>query len=347
MEQLLIMIALGTFGIFLTGGLSLNDPNGVLSSGQVTQIQSQNPCSANKTIQIYVQKTDSSNPCPSFSPTSSPLSTPLPSPTTQPSVTGSVPVCNYDNGLTAVNSGQPFDSSCTCPEVLIECTSHHCSRVLNDSHWTCADIDNRMYWCNWPALTDQGNGVYCVGKPVIYLYPTTDTYVDVSLSIPGIITKSIPTYGVLGWQHVLAHPGGKLEYQGKTYHELFYESQIDRVNPPLNGIIIPKSQLEEKLASILFKLGLTEPESQEFIQYWVPKLVVLKGNYIVFSIFNPVTKQEVDQVNISPAPDTRIEFLAYFKPVEVPVILNPLILPETPPARIGFTEVEWGGTIDY
>jgi hypothetical protein len=51
-------------------------------------------------------------------------------------------------------------------------------------------------------------------------------------------------------------------------------------------------------------------------------------------------------VNISPKPDTFIEILVYFKPLKQQIPLAPLILPVTP-KRIGFTAVEWGGTIDF
>jgi hypothetical protein len=36
----------------------------------------------------------------------------------------------------------------------------------------------------------------------------------------------------------------------------------------------------------------------------------------------------------------------YFKPLDKFFIPPTLALPDNPPKRIGFTEVEWGGTID-
>jgi hypothetical protein len=72
------------------------------------------------------------------------------------------------------------------------------------------------------------------GKPVIYLYPTKDT--TVSIKIGADITKSEPIYPATGWT-VLAHPDGKLDYQGISYPNLrnfgFVVSQNSIANHPL------------------------------------------------------------------------------------------------------------------
>lgn len=187
---------------------------------------------------------------------------------------------------------------------------------------------------------------HCIGKPVIYLYPESPTYVDVTLQLSGEITRSIPTYTKNGWRHVLAQPSGTLTYNGGTYSELFYESNVPNFIAPTTGIIIEKNQLQAKLGDIVTKLGLLPNERDEFLAYWVPKLETLDGPYIFFSIFPKVNKEQFDNVLITPQPKTRIEFLAYFKPMQQMTNITPLKLPATPPKRLGFTEVEWGGTID-
>ncbi len=187
----------------------------------------------------------------------------------------------------------------------------------------------------------------CEGKPVIYLYPTKPTLVSVSLTVPGVIVASIPQYPQNGWENVLAQPDGTLTYQGKTYSELFYESQVDRVSPSQSGVVITASDLREKLTEITFKLGLKPSEQAEFLGYWLPRLNQLNSPYILFSLTDPAEKERIDHVDITPAPQTRIEFLVDFKPLKEPIQVNPLILPVNPPKRVGFTEVEWGGTIDY
>ncbi len=199
----------------------------------------------------------------------------------------------------------------------------------------CAPLKQRL---------DSGE-TFCFGKPVIYLYPEKPTLVDVKLSIPGDIYISIPHYPTNGWQNVLAKPDGSLIYEGKEFNELYYESKVDVKNIPRNGIIIPMSNLSAKLLEITGELGLKKSEQEEFLQYWLPKLNELKKNYIVFSLIDTSEKERIDGVDINPKPDVFINFLAYFKGIDYPIAIDPLTLP-TPPARAGFTAVEWGGTIE-
>ncbi len=260
------------------------------------------------------------------------------------------PECNFENGLPAVNSGEPFDTDCHCPEQLIRCESHRCIEVISQppgASWNCQVIDDLMDWCEVPAWSGDGNGVYCIGKPVIYLYPTQVTEVDVLIKPEETIFVSDPLYPKGGWKNVIARPGGKLQYQGHTYRELFYETAQTDINPPTSGIIIKSDDLESELTEAITKLGLTLPEErQEFLEWWLPRLRALNSPYILFSVLTNEEKKRVDEVQVSPKPDTFIEFIAYFKALPGPISVEPLNLPSKPPARVGFTAVEWGGVID-
>ncbi len=195
-------------------------------------------------------------------------------------------------------------------------------------------------------LADTTNCVSaCIGKPVIYLYPTVPTLVDVSIVSPGRIYISDPLYPTGGWKQVLAHPDGRLRYQDKEYQELYYETEVASVAAPKAGIVIPTAHLETRLEGILDQLGLRGNEKEEFMDYWMPRLVKLHAPYILFSILEPEEKERVDHVDIYPKPDTFIGFIAYFKAINTPFYpIDPLIIPESP-KRTGFTAVEWGGTI--
>ncbi|HUQ85689.1 MAG TPA: hypothetical protein VM077_05155 [Candidatus Limnocylindrales bacterium] len=188
----------------------------------------------------------------------------------------------------------------------------------------------------------------CIAKPVIYLYPLIPTFVDVAVKVPGKIFISDPLYPEGGWKNVLANPDGSLLYKNKQYKELFFESDVDKVNPPNNGMVIAKKDLKSKLTEFTTRLGLKGIEQEEFLEYWLPELYKLDAPLVLFSIIDPVEKERIDHVEITPKPDTFIAFLAYFKPLKTyPTNLKPLVLPEKPPLRIGYTAVEWGGTIDY
>src|SRR5207302_1183484 len=102
-----------------------------------------------------------------------------------------------------------------------------------------------------------------------------------------------------GWRDAVAHPGGKLEYEGKTYSELFYESQVDRVAEPTAGIVIASADLENQLREITTQLGLMQTEQDEFISNWMPKLSALHAPYILFSLIDPAEKERIDHIDIS------------------------------------------------
>ncbi|HSX09720.1 MAG TPA: hypothetical protein VLF93_06195 [Candidatus Saccharimonadales bacterium] len=190
-----------------------------------------------------------------------------------------------------------------------------------------------------------GSGLYCVAKPVIYLYPTKQELVDVSVHTAGEIVVSDPHYPENGWKNVLASPNGTLTYNGNKYTELFYESSVNDFGRPDAGIVIPTAQLNDKLNSLLDQLGLIGSEKEEFISYWMPRLKALNSPYIYFSVIDQAAKEKVDSVTISPKPDTEIQFIAYFRPVQHADNSHVLQLPPTP-KRVGFTSVEWGGIID-
>jgi hypothetical protein len=191
-----------------------------------------------------------------------------------------------------------------------------------------------------------GDGRYCVAKPVIYLYPQSPQFVSVSVTSTGHIVVSDPHYPQGGWNNVLANPDGNLSYNGKVYSELFYETDVTTFEKPNKGIIISKNNLTESLEGILTKLGLQSNEKEEFLSYWLPRLQQFNSPYIYFSLLDRSVKNRIDNVAITPKPDTQIAFIAYFKPITDPNGYDTsLSLPPTP-VRKGFVSVEWGGVID-
>ncbi len=180
-----------------------------------------------------------------------------------------------------------------------------------------------------------------VDKPVIYLYPTKDTKVDVKLVNSGLLTCSYPKYENK-WS-VLAKPNGDLTYltTGRSLYSLYYESQSKIDFKVTNEGFVVKGEdtisfLEDKLAI----LGLNEHEAQEFIIYWLPKLEANKYNYIRFA-----TKEEIDfnmPLEVNPNPDSIIRVLMTFKALNEPISVKEQVLKT--PTRDGFVLVEWGGT---
>lgn len=178
-----------------------------------------------------------------------------------------------------------------------------------------------------------------VKKPIIYLYPTTETEVSVKLGNAEKLTTTYPKYED-GWK-VIAKPNGDLKdiKSGKSMYSLYYEAENDISTTIQEGFIVKGEDISKFMEEKLEILGLTEREAQEFIIYWLPVLEANKYNYIRFA-----TREEIDEnmpLEIEPKPDTTIRVIMIFKGLdeEIKVKEQKLITPE----RHGFTVVEWGG----
>jgi len=331
-----------------TSGSGTSSGGGVFSCREVTTVTNQ----GGKQLQLttlqcgsVTTSTPTLTPIPTASPVPTSYPSPIPSPTTSPllpSPTPVVPVCGPIDSCIAMSL-----SSCPCNGNLVTCENHKCIKNLvnHGSYNYDEGCDASQNGCA-TICVGPGNGTFCLGKPVIYLYPTKITNVNVSVNTIGKIIISDPLYPMGGWNNVEAHPDGTLYYQNQKYRELFYETNLTTLNPPNSGIIIKTSQLEEQLTQITYQLGLLESEQAEFLDWWLPKLKALRSPYILFSVLDQKEKARTDSITITPKPDTFIDFIAYFKPLYELMSISPLNLPVTPPDRIGFTAVEWGGVID-
>lgn len=233
------------------------------------------------------------------------------------------------------DTGKPVTGSCYCTALTVTC-----------KNGVGYGANGGLYPGPNPCGTSAapGNGRYCVEKPVIYLYPSIPTLVNVQVITRGTVVVSNPAYPIGGWKNVLAYPDGRLHYDGNDYSELFYESSVNDFSKPETGVTIPANQLAEKLGRLLDQLGLIDNEKQEFLSFWLPQLQALDSPYIYFSILTPSAKAAIDTVAITPKPDTQIAFIAYFKALSQPEE-DTLLLPPTP-KRHGFVSVEWGGVIE-
>ena len=178
-------------------------------------------------------------------------------------------------------------------------------------------------------------------KPIIYLYPTEETQVNVQLGNKEQITCSYPKY-TTGW-NVIAQPNGDLKDidTNKNLYSLYYESDnVVEFKVEKDGFIVKGEDSAEFLEEKLKILGLTDREAEEFIIYWLPKLEANKYNYIRFA-----TREEIDTnmpLTITPEPDTTIRVLMEYKGLENPIEVEEQNLEKT--ERKGFVAVEWGGT---
>ena len=183
-------------------------------------------------------------------------------------------------------------------------------------------------------------------KPIIYLYPTSETRVSVRLGKPSDVTVSYPEYNAnKGW-NVSAQPNGDLVDidTGRSLYSLYYESESseDVYSMQSDGFIVSREDTVSFLEDKLAKLGLNEHEAEEFIVYWLPKLNQNNYNYIRFATMDEINNAM--PLDINPNPDTAIRVLMTYKGLDKPIEgITEQQLPTTP-TRDGFTVVEWGGS---
>lgn len=177
-------------------------------------------------------------------------------------------------------------------------------------------------------------------KPVIYLYPEELMGVNVILGKPENITCSYPQY-YDGWS-VMAYPNGDLvdEKTGRELYSLYYEcTGTNSFELARAGFVVAKEDTVSFLEEKLEILGLTAHEAEEFIIYWLPRLMQNDYNYIRFASQDEI--EEIMPLTIAPKPDTTIRVLMYFAGLDYEMQITEQKL--TPVERVGFTVVEWGG----
>lgn len=175
-------------------------------------------------------------------------------------------------------------------------------------------------------------------KPVIYLYPTEETKVSVTLELDGKLTCTYPAYRE-GWTVTAAPDGTLTDEQGQTYNYLYWEGTSYARYNFSRGFCVKGEDTAAFLEDALAKLGLNRREANEFIVYWLP---LMQDNPYNIISFQTDRYTDAAKLTASPAPDTAIRVFMAWQASQQPVELPPQEL--TAPERTGFTLVEWGGT---
>lgn len=189
----------------------------------------------------------------------------------------------------------------------------------------------------WDYQRNKNKPQYATDKPVLYLYPTEKTVVDVRLDYNGRLTFTYPEYRD-GWR-VTAYPDGRLICDGEEYAYLFWEGKTDVELDFSKGFVVKGEDTVAFLREKLAYMGLLPREYNDFITYWAPKMQENAYNLITFqwSAYN-----DIAVLKITPEPDSVLRVFMAYKPLEKPVEIEEPPLPTF--ERRGFTVVEWGGT---
>ena len=182
------------------------------------------------------------------------------------------------------------------------------------------------------------SGFVCY-KPVIYLYPTSETNITVKYVDADRLITTYPKYNGEWNMHVL--PDGTMtDENGRSYYALYFD-EVSGYNCTFErGFYVEGENaidfLEEKLAL----LGFTERESNEFIMFWLPVLEANKHSLVYF--------EQTDERNaecpleFSTNPDSILRVIIHIKAVDGYTEIEEQTLNRFD--RSGFTVVEWGGT---
>lgn len=176
-------------------------------------------------------------------------------------------------------------------------------------------------------------------KPVIYLYPQQKQDVTVTLNYDGNIFVSYPPYNPkTGWQ-VQATPSGEIYCNDKIYNYLFWEGNPRQpLFMPAEGTVIPKKDALSFLEYTTTSLGLSDKEKNEFIVFWLPKLLKNEFTHIYFAGSDYTARA---QLTVSPQPETVIRVFMMIQGVSGYKTLRSQVF--SAPKRKGFVVVEWGG----
>ena len=180
------------------------------------------------------------------------------------------------------------------------------------------------------------------GKPVIYLYPTTTTSIDVSLAPKGGFTYTEPVYKN-GWR-VTASPDGTLVNRddGKTYPYLFWEGRGAAYTSPQDFWVVKKNDVHRFLNETLAKIGLNKKETADFQEFWEPKMQ--SAPYYKIGFHGTNVMNEIAPMTLSKTPDSVLRILMDYTELQTPITQHPPKLSSTF-IRNGFTVVEWGGVL--
>ena len=174
-------------------------------------------------------------------------------------------------------------------------------------------------------------------KPVIYLYPEERTEISIKLQYNGELLFTYPAYED-GWE-ITAYPDGKIICDNKEYSYLFWDGYSDIKHDFSKGFVVKGEDTQDFLVEKLKYLGLIPAEYNEFIVYWMPRMINNSYNLITFQQEN-YTQNAI--LEIDPRPDSIQRVFMAYKSLDEKIEIEEQVL--QPFKREGFSVIEWGGT---
>lgn len=175
----------------------------------------------------------------------------------------------------------------------------------------------------------------CDDSP-LYLYGQSGKKVNVTINTP--VYNAIPSY-VNGYDVTLG-ANGRMQIGGTTYERIAYDyaSNLRIRKAPKEGIVTARSDVAGILKYYANKLGLNEKETADLVKAGRQKIT---SPYAFISFYDHQTSHQILPISFTPAPDTYLNVVFYFKLLETKPAYTPVApaFPE-PLRRAGFTAVE-------
>ena len=219
----------------------------------------------------------------------------------------------------------------------------------------------------WVVSADHISGFGGCGKPVIYLYPTVATDINIKFDVPMQLDVQIPKYSPnTGWM-VNAQPNGQLkdlqpnqtncnqftnktkgqEYasescQNNDYPYIYWAGNTPKQYPKIEyGFVVAADQLESQLRSKLAITGMNTKEINDMIEYWLPQMLSKNKPFYQFSLIQNNELDKLFPMTVSPKPQSSIRVFLDWKALDKQSQISQQQLISYP--RTGYTMVEWGG----
>ena len=195
-----------------------------------------------------------------------------------------------------------------------------------------------FYILMWPIIRSSIQTQWV--KPILYLYPEEDIDVKVKFGNEKVLKTTYPKYDK-EWNVHVKSDGSIIDKNGRNYYALYWDEDNDLDEDFKNGFYVKSDDSFKFLEEKLNEIGLTEREANEFIMYWLP-IMQENGNNLVRFEFTKEREKE-NKLIIEPKPDSMLRVGIIIKKVDKKVKIKEQKLEHFD--RVGFSVVEWGGTI--
>ena len=176
-------------------------------------------------------------------------------------------------------------------------------------------------------------------KPILYIYPDENMYINIKMEKDNNIITSYPKYNK-GW-NVYVDASGNIYYNNREYYALYWDEYNDNNVDFSEGFYVESDNAIKFLEEKLDIIGLNNREANEFIMYWLPILEENKHSLVYFELTSE--RENNNKLIINPKPDSMLRINMHVKKVNNKQNINEQKLETF--NRYGYTVVEWGGTI--